>query len=235
MSLCAEITVPADETLLGRVLSDLDVRVEFDPLVPTDDPSLPYLWVDATQDAVDRFTDRLVGVDAVAGVSMLQERGSTRLYWLDWDALSDGVFGAVSRSDASIKRAVGGPDGWGLRIQGVDRNSLATFRDACAACSISFTLERLREPRPAVCRGTNLTGPQRETLRLAHERGYYDVPRRATLDTLGGTLDVSRQAVSHRLRRGTKRLVEEVVLDPSDLLENRVTASRLCPAGDERH
>lgn len=234
MSLCAEITVPRGETALGWALSDLDVRVEFDPLVPTDDHYLPYLWVDAAQEAIDQFEDRLATVDAVTSVSTLQERGSTRLYWLDWDAPSDGVFGAASRSEASIKRAVGTADGWGLRVQGVDRNSLASFRDECTAHSIPFTLERLREPRPTVNRGTKVTDPQREALRLAHETGYYDVPRRAELDTLGATLDVSRQAVSHRLRRGTKRLVEEVVLDPSDLLEERIDAAGLQAAGDGR-
>lgn len=234
MSLCADITVPGPDVGLGRVLADLDVRVEFEPLVPTDDRYLPYLWVDGERDAVDRFDDRVTGVDAVASASTLQERGSTRLYWIDWDVRADGVFAAASRSRASVKRAIGTPAGWGMRLQGADRNCLASFRDECLARSIPFTLERLRAPRLTTERGTELTGPQREALRLAHEEGYYDVPRGTTLERLGATLDVSRQAVSHRLRRGTKRLVEEVLLDPGDRLADRLDGATARVRGEHR-
>lgn len=234
MSLCAEITVPGAETALGWVLRDLDVRVEFDPIVPTEDAYLPYLWVEGSQDTVDRFEDRIRGVEAVAGVSALQERDSRRLYWVDWESRSDGVFGAASRSDACVKRAIGTPEGWGLRLQGIDRTCLASFRDECAARSIPFTLQRLRSARPTIDTGTELTEPQRDALRLAYDEGYYDVPRDTTLERLGATLDVSRQAVSNRLRRGTKRLVEDVLLDAGNLFEDRLDAVTSGAVGEQR-
>lgn len=234
MSLCAEITVPGGETALGRILRDLDVRVEFDPLVPTDNAYLPYLWVEGSQDTVDRFEDRVRGVETVAGVSALQEHDSRRLYWIDWESRSDGVFGAASRSDACVKRAIGTPEGWGVQLQGIDRTSLASFRDECAARSIPFTLQRLRSVRPTVDRGAELTEPQRETIRLAYDEGYYDVPRGTTLERLSTTLEISRQAVSHRLRRGTKRLVEDVLLDPGHLFEDRLDAVTSEAVGEQR-
>jgi predicted DNA binding protein len=43
---------------------------------------------------------------------------------------------------------------------------------------------------------------------LAYERGFFDIPRRATAADLAAELDVSRQAVSERLRRGYAALVE---------------------------
>lgn len=46
-----------------------------------------------------------------------------------------------------------------------------------------------------------LTTRQRETLRLAADRCYFEIPRRATLADLADELGVSDQAISERLRR----------------------------------
>lgn len=234
MSLCAEITVRRADTAFREVFSDVDVLVEFDPFVPTGDHFFPYLWVDGDRDAVGRFEDRITDVAAVASASALQDRGSSRLYWIDWEARPEGVFAAASRSDVSVKRAIGTELGWGLRLQGHDHDCLASFRDECVAQSIRFTLERLHPPRPATTRGGSLTESQRESLKLALEEGYYDVPRGTTLELLGESLGVSRQAVSNRLRRGTKRLVEAILLDPGDRLEDRIDTPTLRAGGEER-
>lgn len=61
-----------------------------------------------------------------------------------------------------------------------------------------------------------LTEPQREALVSAYLQGYYDVPRRASLEELATTLDVSVTAVSGRLRRGSAQLVDEVLAEDSD-------------------
>lgn len=66
---------------------------------------------------------------------------------------------------------------------------------------------------PDVDLSYGVTGPQREALVLAVERGYYDVPRRCTTAELAATLGISDQAVSERLRRGTATLVERTLGD----------------------
>jgi predicted DNA binding protein len=58
-----------------------------------------------------------------------------------------------------------------------------------------------------------VTGPQREALVLAVERGYYDIPRRCSTAELAAVLGVSDQAVSERLRRGIATLVERTLGD----------------------
>ncbi|EMA39155.1 helix-turn-helix domain-containing protein [Halobiforma nitratireducens] len=57
-------------------------------------------------------------------------------------------------------------------------------------------------------RSRTLTASERETLRLAVEAGYYDVPRSATLGDLADTLEVSDAAVSKALRRAERKLLE---------------------------
>ena len=52
-----------------------------------------------------------------------------------------------------------------------------------------------------------LTAKQRRTLELALEAGYYDRPREADLSYLADELDVSKSAVSQRLRTAETKLI----------------------------
>lgn len=56
-----------------------------------------------------------------------------------------------------------------------------------------------------------LTAKQRQTLELALKRGYYDRPREADLTDLAEELDISKSAVSQRLRTAERKLVKGVL------------------------
>ncbi|WP_436926012.1 helix-turn-helix domain-containing protein [Halosimplex amylolyticum] len=56
--------------------------------------------------------------------------------------------------------------------------------------------------------GDGLTGPQREALRAAHEMGYFEIPRTASLDDVATELGISASSCSERLRRAQTHLVE---------------------------
>jgi len=60
--------------------------------------------------------------------------------------------------------------------------------------------------------GTTLTTQQRETLKLATEKGYFTEPRETDLADLADELDVSPSAASGRLKRGMKLLIEETFM-----------------------
>jgi len=60
--------------------------------------------------------------------------------------------------------------------------------------------------------GRTLTDDQRDALALAYERGYFTVPREASLDDLADELGLSPAAVAGRLKRGMKVLIEESLL-----------------------
>jgi len=51
-----------------------------------------------------------------------------------------------------------------------------------------------------------LTEKQQELLAVAHEEGYFDVPRGISQDELADRLGVSKSAVSQRLRRAIGEL-----------------------------
>ncbi|EMA53481.1 MULTISPECIES: helix-turn-helix domain-containing protein [Halococcus] len=100
---------------------------------------------------------------------------------------------------------------WHTRMRFPDREALTTFSGFCDEHGLEFRLDRLYDTDPSDGPPRDrLTSCQRETLQLAHERGYFDIPRQATLGDLAEDLGVSNQAVSERLRRGCARLVGDL-------------------------
>jgi predicted DNA binding protein len=59
----------------------------------------------------------------------------------------------------------------------------------------------------------DLTAEQRELLRAAVRRGYFEVPRRVSLADLAEEQGVSDREASERLRRGVEAMVSDAVLD----------------------
>lgn len=53
-----------------------------------------------------------------------------------------------------------------------------------------------------------LTDKQRQTLELALEEGYYERPREVSLSELADRLDISKSAVSQRIRTAEIKLVK---------------------------
>ncbi|MEA5389123.1 helix-turn-helix domain-containing protein [Haloarculaceae archaeon H-GB11] len=52
-----------------------------------------------------------------------------------------------------------------------------------------------------------MTETQREALVLAYERGYFDSPRKVSLEEVAEELGITQQSLSSRLRRGHRRLI----------------------------
>jgi len=95
-----------------------------------------------------------------------------------------------------------------VRARVPDRDALTALREYCRTNDFPFALDRIYEETAIDAVGSPLTDPQSEAMRVAYEQGYFDSPRRATLDAIADEIGVSRQAVAARLRRGHKRLIE---------------------------
>jgi len=74
-----------------------------------------------------------------------------------------------------------------------------------------FGLERLTRDGEPESPGDGLTDRQYEALRTAYELGYFDIPRRASLDDVAEELDITASSVSERLRRAQTQLIQETV------------------------
>ncbi len=109
-----------------------------------------------------------------------------------------------------------GIDGWTMSAYLPDRSVLHEFALGCERNDVQFDLLKIAT---ISCFNDlhqfGLTDLQAETLRTAYHAGYYSVPRRSTLEEVAELLGVSHQAVSERLRRGIKTLVEHTLADQS--------------------
>ncbi|MEF8789666.1 MAG: helix-turn-helix domain-containing protein [Haloarculaceae archaeon] len=152
----------------------------------------------------------------VANPTVLAEVGTRRLYRVDFVGRGDetNLMPQFIEAGGVLREATATGDGWRLRVLFPDREALEHVYRFCGDQGIDFRLERLfeRSPGPNVDEaGSPLTDQQREALVAAVDAGLFEVPRECTFEDLARRLGVSDTAVSQRIRRGTKVLVEQSV------------------------
>ena len=90
------------------------------------------------------------------------------------------------------------------------RERLGELRDLLAAAGVDFRLEYVRAFDRSGADGP-LTDRQREVLLAARERGYYDVPRTATLTDVAEALGIAKATASDTLHRAESHVVDAFV------------------------
>ncbi|MFB9808822.1 helix-turn-helix domain-containing protein [Haladaptatus pallidirubidus] len=126
----------------------------------------------------------------------------------------DSFFEALVETNATILDARGhGNESWQFRLLFPSHEHLSEFHALSQESEISFDLGTVYTVRDmgADLNNVFLSQKQREALELALSRGYFDSPRTVALDELAAEFDISSQALSDRLRRGTKAIVEQAV------------------------
>ena len=122
--------------------------------------------------------------------------------------------GAAIAFLAIADRLVGHADGWLLRLQLDGHEALYALNERATELDVRLDVLELHQSAPAEDRTEyGLTESQAEALVAAYVRGYYDEPRETSLSELADTLGISETAVSGRLRRGSARLVESILVD----------------------
>ncbi len=117
---------------------------------------------------------------------------------------------ALATTDAVIERIEVRPTGWRQSGWFAHREAFDEFRDFWQR-NAGFRLHRLTREGDSEPPGDGLTDRQLEALRTAYELGYFDIPRKASLDDVGEELGISASSVSERLRRAQTQLIEETV------------------------
>lgn len=148
----------------------------------------------------------------------------------EWARLSNSEMGAVYQLNHTpetillspkivefgglIREATSDNTGWKLRIQFSDREELSHLWQHCEKEGLSFDLQRIFHHQPwEMSNPAALTDPQLDALATAHEEGYFEIPRRTSLEELAEKLGISSTAVGGRIRRGTATLVETMVVE----------------------
>jgi len=212
MSVIAELSIPATEFELGRIMNSPGaVTVELESLVPTGERAVPFFWVYGSD--FEAFEATVGTASSVGELVQIDTYDDRVLYTFDWSVDNDIVFQSIRRVNAYILNATGADDSWRFELRFPSHDAMSSFQDSCREADVGFEVIRVYNPsKPDLGPWFGLTDRQREAIVLAVEEGYYDIPRDCTTVELAETLGISDQAVTERLRRAIVRLVTNTIL-----------------------
>ncbi|RQG96633.1 helix-turn-helix domain-containing protein [Natrarchaeobius chitinivorans] len=199
MSVIAEISVPVDAFVLGRILDDVPaVEIELERIVPLEEGITPLFWISGASageiEAILRDQPEIENFDVVTRI------GNRALFEVTWDPEITGLIQALMETRAKILEATGTARRWDFKIRFHSHDNLSSFNVRLTNLGITVTLRKIYVPSPDDTTDV-LSSDQRELLLLAHREGYFKVPRRTTLSELATKEGVSDSAISQRLRR----------------------------------
>lgn len=211
MSTIVKASVPADQFALAETLARVpDVQFDAVRLVGHEpDCVVPLLW--ACNADVERLTRVLRADRSTEDVSLVADLEDVALYRMTWTGNASLVTSLLVDERGAIVSAGNRGDDWTFRVLFPERAAVSATYDDCAAHDVDLDIERIYDLSDSRLLGRfDLTDGQLETIRVALEKGYYEVPRGTTLEELSAELGVSHQALSERLRRGHRTLIENV-------------------------
>jgi hypothetical protein len=205
-------SVPASEFALHYSIESVPgLEVEVERIVSTGAQSvMPLLWVRGADS--ERVTEAFGEDPTIDGAELLAAFDEESLYRMEWTDHVELLLEMITNHHATVLDAYGGGDRWGLRVMYPKRDDLSETHDFCNAHGLSFDVESVREMEGEPAGRYGLTTEQFESLTTAAAEGYFEVPRRVTLEELAEMQGVSHQALSEQLRRATDALVENALM-----------------------
>lgn len=206
----AEVGPPPGQEALEAV-PDMELLFE-DIRSLEDEPWRMIVW--ATGDDFERYERALAADSEIVTYDCLTELPEARLYRLELseEGQRKTLHSVTVEADITIIRLTATAEREELLARFPTRDAVVQLREASLERDREFTLLNLYEEEQV--EGTigfeskyGTTTAQREALLTALEKGYFDEPRKATLETVAEELDISTTALSERLRRGQKELL----------------------------
>ena len=203
----AAISVPPEALALDHVASAVPgIEIEAERIAAhSTEWVMPCLWIGGAEfDAVENAFGSDPSIDEIVASARFDEEA---FYHVEWtDDVKRRIDSYLDKEGALLEARLADGE-WLVELQFADREQFDEFRDQLAERGHSFRLLSLTEMTHPNHGVRNLTATQRDALVTAAERGYFRVPRETTTDELADELDISHQAVSELLRRGTENLV----------------------------
>ena len=220
MTTIAEFTLPPAAFPLGRVFERWpEVTLLLDRVVPSGDTVMPYFWVQNVDDDFEAVREVFAELPELRSIDLIEALEDQGLFCAEWKPEYMGIMAAIDTADLTVISATGSGDGWLFELRATQHQQFSTFQEYCADHDLDVTLERLRQLSETDSTTVDgLTDEQREALALAYDEGYFNDPRAIDQASLAEQLGISRQALSARLRRGYRTLVERVVLQQREEL-----------------
>ena len=219
MSVVLEFTIDADQFQLGDSLSGYqDTTFELERVVPTSNHVIPFIWLttDADLDTVlEAFETKLIDRPGITDVRALDRIENGALYRVTWKVPEKDIIDGLVQTDATVldARSQSGAR-WEFRVRFPNHDHLAQFQNILIENEVTVHINRIYTFTEETDRRRQfgLSSEQREALVLALRRGYFTSPREVSLDELANELDITKQAVSDRIRRGNEKVLETTLL-----------------------
>jgi len=219
MSVVLEFTIDADQFQLGDSLSGYqDTTFELERVVPTGNHVIPFIWLttDADLDTVlEAFETKLIDRPGITDVRALDRIENGALYRVTWKVPEKDIIDGLVQTDATVLEARSQSGArWEFRVRFPNHDDLAQFQNILIENDVMIHIDRIYTFTEETDRRRQfgLSSEQREALVLALRRGYFTSPREVSLDELANELDITKQAVSDRIRRGNEKTLETTLL-----------------------
>ncbi len=213
-----ELSVDSEETFLGRIAIEAGCEVNFEGLGAIDEDGA-------------RIFFRTTGVESAAVEAILDELHAVTAYNIVTDSDEECIFEATVNGTLLVAKLV--RHGGRPRSLSADANGVSVTADLPQTTDVRGFVEMLEGRYPSVELSTlrdvertkttgmeqssavleGLTDRQREVLRTAYLAGYFEEPRETSAKEVAEMLSVSQPTVSHHLRKGEKRLFEQLFDD----------------------
>jgi len=172
-------------------------------------------WMEAPD--FERVEQALVEDDTVEEFECIVESEDRRTYQIEYSDSAQLISPLVTDVGGLVLDTESRSEGWELQLELEDHESLYRLHQRARNLDIRLdVLDVLQTDGTDGHTKYGLTEAQVEALVAAYVHGFYDEPREISLDGLADILGVSATAVSGRLRRGSARLVEEILIEDTD-------------------
>jgi predicted DNA binding protein len=225
MSVIAELQIAGSEFALGRTLEAVSgTAIELENMVPMGESPIPFFWVhDSNREEIKANLSNQQTVQNITEIDTLDGR---TLYALEWTVERDELFRGIQKQNAQVLGATGTIVDWEFELRFPSHEALSDFQRYCNQEQIAISVRRIYNPtKPGTGPWFGLTPVQRETLLLATEMGYYDIPRECSTMDLAEKLEISDQAVTERLRRAIVTLASNTLHEEQTTPMEEITES----------
>ncbi len=161
----------------------------------------------------DHFKDLLNDDPTVNDPQLVADLAEQQVFRVELPEKTKLVTPKLAELGVQILEMRSAKQGWILKLQLPNLDALISFRAFCRHEDIIFHVETLYHEEPTTDRREfGLTDIQRQTLMMARELGYFDDPRKVTLEELAAEIGITPTGVGRRLRRGMGRLIDVTLL-----------------------
>jgi len=177
-------------------------------------------FVSVSSSTPDRLDSAIKSDETTESAIALSQSKQRHLYQILWRTQIRIVLDVLLHTNGSLLWARGTDERWDLRFLFPEQESVSVICENWRNHGIDPSIQRVVGVSGKLgFAEMELSQCQYDTLLTAYEMDYYDVPRAATIETVAEELQVSHQALSERLRRGHRNLIQATLREsPTPLM-----------------